>query len=91
MIQNEFEPVFLYGQTKQQIIDRIIDFELEHDILPDWREVLEYGFIGYQNIEDELIMDLYEEYFGEREPEEEYYPTDEQGYDGHGNPIGDTQ
>jgi hypothetical protein len=91
MIQNKFEPIFLYGQTKQQIIDRIIDFELEHDILPDWTEVLEYGFIGYQNIEDELIMDLYEEYFGEREPEEDYIPTDEQGYDGHGNPIGDPQ
>lgn len=91
MIQNELQPEFYQGLTKQEIIDRIIDFELDNDIMPDWREVLEYGFGGYQFIEDETLIEIYIEYFGEKEPEEEYYPTDEQGYDGHGNPIGDSQ
>lgn len=89
MIHDEQEPIFLYGLTKQQVIDRIIDFELENEILPDWRDVLEYGFGGYHFIEDEFLMEMYEEYFSEKEPEEEYFPTDEQGYDGDGNMIGE--
>jgi hypothetical protein len=36
MIQNELQPEFYQGLTKQEIIDRIIDFELDNDIMPDW-------------------------------------------------------
>jgi len=46
MTHNE-ETIFHHGYTRQEIVDAIIDFELDNDILPDWREVLEYGFGGY--------------------------------------------
>jgi len=91
MIQNELEEKFFHGQTRQEVIDRIIEFELDNDIMPDLGEVLEYGFSGYHYVDDEVLKEMYLEYFLDEEPEEEYYPTDEQGYDGHGNPIGDSQ
>ena len=91
MIQNELEEKFFHGQTRQEVIDRIIEFELDNDIMPDLGDILEYGFAGYQYVDDEVLKEMYLEYFLDEEPEEEYYPTDEQGYDGHGNPIGDSQ
>ena len=89
MIQNELQPEFYQGLTRQEVIDRIIDFELEHDIMPDWREVLEYGFTGYQNVDDEVLKELYLEYFTDEEHEEDpdYLPPDYLPMDGHGDHI----
>lgn len=89
MIQNEIGDTFFHGQTRQEVIDRIIDFELEHDIMPDWREVLEYGFTGYQNVDDEVLKELYLEYFTDEEHEEDpdYVPNDYVSVDGHGDHI----
>ena len=95
MIQNEIGDTFFHGQTRQEVIDRIIDFELDNDIMPDWREVLEYGFTGYQNVEDEVLKELYLEYFAddEYEVDEEYesdpdhVPNDYVSVDGHGDHI----
>jgi len=89
MIQNELQETFFHGLTKQEVIDSIIDFELEHDIMPDWREVLEYGFTGYQNVEDEVLKELYLEYFTNDELEEDpdYLPEDYIPMDGHGDHI----
>ncbi len=89
MIQNEMEPIFFHGQTRQEVIDRIIDFELEHDIMPDWREVLEYGFSGYHYTDDEVLKELYIEYFTDEEHGEDpdYVPNDYVSVDGHGDHI----
>jgi len=93
MIQNELQETFFHGLTRQEVIDRIIDFELENDIwidcIPDWREVLEYGFTGYQNVDDEVLEELYLEYFTDDELEEDpdYVPADYIPMDGHGDPI----
>ena len=89
MIQNEIEDTFFHGQTRQEVIDRIIDFELEHDIMPDWREVLEYGFGGYHYLDDEVLKELYLEYFTDEEHEEDpdYLPADYLPMDGHGDHI----
>lgn len=89
MIQNEIGDTFFHGLTRQEVIDRIIDFELEHDIMPDWREVLEYGFTGYQNVDDEVLKELYLEYFTDEEHEEDpdYVPNDYVSVDGHGDHI----
>lgn len=98
MIQNEIGDTFFHGQTKQEIIDRIINFELEQDMLPDWRDVLEYGFGGYQYLDDETLKTMYEEYFVDEEHEDDpdYVPNDYVVLDGHGDNIpndytGDTQ
>lgn len=95
MIQNELQETFFHGLTRQEIIDRIINFELDNDIMPDWGEVLEYGFTGYQNVEDEVLKELYLEYFAddEYEVDEEYesdpdhVPNDYVSVDGHGDHI----
>ena len=89
MIQNELQPEFYQGLTRQEVIDRIIDFELEHDIMPDWREVLEYGFGGYHYLDDEVLKELYIEYFTDEEHEEypDYVPNDYLPMDGHGDHI----
>ena len=89
MIHNELHPEFFHGLTRQEVIDRIIDFELEHDIMPDWREVLEYGFTGYQNVDDEVLKELYLEYFTDEEYEgdPDYVPNDYLPMDGHGDHI----
>lgn len=89
MIHNELQPEFYQGLTRQEIIDHIIDFELEHDIMLDWREVLEYGFTGYQNVDDEVLKELYLEYFTDEEYEDDpdYVPNDYLPMDGHGDHI----
>lgn len=89
MIQNELQETFFHGLTRQEVIDRIIDFELEHDIMPDWREVLEYGFSGYHYTDDEVLKELYLEYFTDDELEEDpdYVPNDYVSVDGHGDHI----
>ena len=89
MIQNEIGDTFFHGQTKQEIIDRIIDFELEQDMLPDWRDVLEYGFGGYQYLDDEVLRIMYEEYFVDEEHEDDpdHVPNDYVDVDGHGDNI----
>lgn len=93
MIQNELEEKLFHGLTRQEVIDRIIDFEIEHDIMPDWREVLEYGFGGYQYVDDEVLNELYVQYFVDEEYEEDpdVLPPDYVPMDGHGNTIGDKQ
>jgi len=89
MIQNELQETFFHGLTRQELIDRIIDFELENDIMPDWREVLEYGFTGYQYVDDEVLKELYLEYFTDEELEgdPDYVPNDYVSVDGHGDHI----
>lgn len=89
MIQNELQETFFHGLTRQEVIDRIIDFELEHDIMPDWREVLEYGFSGYHYTDDEVLKELYLEYFTDDELEEDpdHVPNDYVSVDGHGDHI----
>lgn len=93
MIQNELEEKLFHGLTRQEVIDRIIDFEIEHDIMPDWREVLEYGFGGYQYVDDEVLNELYVQYFVDEEYEvdPDVLPPDFVPMDGHGNTIGDMQ
>ena len=89
MIQNELQEIFFHGLTRQEVIDRIIDFELDNDIMPDWREVLEYGFSGYHYTDDEVLKELYLEYFTDDELEEDpdYVPNDYIAMDGHGDHI----
>ena len=89
MIQNEIGDTFFHGQTRPEVIDRIIDFELEHDIMPDWREVLEYGFGGYHYLDDEVLKELYLEYFVDEEYEgyPDHLPEDYIVVDGHGDHI----
>jgi hypothetical protein len=57
-------------------VDAIIDFELDNDILPDWREVLEYGFGGYAYTDDDVLREMYDEYFTEPERVVEESPDD---------------
>ena len=89
MIQNELEEKLFHGLTRQEVIDRIIDFEIEHDIMPDWREVLEYGFSGYHYVDDEVLNELYVQYFldEEHEGDPDILPPDYLPMDGHGDHI----
>jgi hypothetical protein len=75
MTHNE-ETIFHHGYTRQEIVDAIIDFELDNDILPDWREVLEYGFGGYAYTDDDTLREMYDEYFTEPERVAEESPED---------------
>ncbi len=70
------ETNFHHGYTRQEIVDAIIDFELDNDILPDWREVLEYGFAGYAYTDDDALREMYDEYFTEPERVVEESPED---------------
>ena len=67
---------FYHGYTRQEIVDAIIDFELDNDILPDWREILEYGFGGYAYTDDDALREMYDEYFTEPERVVEESPED---------------
>ena len=89
MIHNEKEEKFFHGQTRQEVIDRIIEFELDNDIVPDLGDILEYGFAGYQNVEDEVLKEMYLEYFVDEEHEDDpdYVPNDYVAVDGHGDHI----
>lgn len=85
---------FHHGYTRQEIVDAIIDFELDNDILPDWREVLEYGFYGYAYTDDDALREMYDEYFAEPErndiepPEDMWtFDSDEPATDGRGNYV----
>lgn len=78
---------FHHGFTRQEIVDAIIDFELDNDILPDWREVLEYGWGGYAHLDDDALRETYDEYFSEPEHEETEQPEDWWTYDSDGNVI----
>ena len=62
MTDNE-ETIFHHGYTRQEVVDAIIEFELDNDILPDWREILEYGWAGYAYTDDDVLRELYDEYF----------------------------
>jgi hypothetical protein len=72
----EHDKNFHHGYTRQEIVDAIIDFELDNDILPDWREVLEYGFGGYAYTDDDALREMYDEYFTEPERVVEESPDD---------------
>ena len=90
MLNNE-EPIFHHGYTRQEIVDAIIDFELENDVLPDWREVLEYGWGGYAYTDDEALKEMYDEYFVDEpvKPQEDLLPFDDDGLvtDGNGDYV----
>ena len=62
---------FHHGYTRQEIVDAIIDFELDNDILPEWREILQHGWAGYEYTDDDVLRELYDEYFVESEQENE--------------------
>jgi hypothetical protein len=66
-MKHETEKNFHHGHTRQEIVDAIIDFELDNDILPDWREILEYGWAGYAYTDEDALRELYDEYFTEPE------------------------
>lgn len=93
MTHNE-ETIFHHGYTRQEIVDAIIDFELDNDILPDWREVLEYGFGGYAYTDDDVLREMYDEYFVEPErndvePPDDLWSFNDDGIatDGRGNHV----
>lgn len=78
---------FHYGFTRQEIVDAIIDFELDNDILPTWREVLEYGWGGYAYTDDDALRELYDEYFVELERKGEESMEDMWTFDIDGNAV----
>jgi hypothetical protein len=82
---------FHHGYTRQEIVDAIIDFELDNDILPDWREVLEYGFGGYAYTDDDALREMYDEYFVDEpvKPQEDLWSFNDDGTatDGRGNYV----
>jgi bifunctional pyridoxal-dependent enzyme with beta-cystathionase and maltose regulon repressor activities len=86
----EHDKNFHHGYTRQEIVDAIIDFELDNDILPDWREVLEYGFYGYSYTDDDALREMYDEYFTDEsiKPQEDWaYYSDGIATDGRGNNV----
>jgi len=89
MIHDEKEEKFFNGHTRQELIDRIIEFEIDNDIVPDLGDILEYGFAGYQNVEDEVLKEMYLDYFVDEEYEgyPDHLPEDYIVVDGHGDHI----
>jgi len=88
----EHDKNFHHGYTRQEIVDAIIDFELDNDILPDWRDVLEYGFAGYLGSDDDELREMYDEYFVEperndEEPSDDLWSINNDGTDGRGNNV----
>lgn len=83
----EHDKNFHHGYTRQEIVDAIIDFELDNDILPDWREVLEYGFGGYAYTDDDALREMYDEYFTEPERNDVEQPEDMWTFNDDGNVV----
>ena len=55
----------IYGLTRDEVIQKIIDFEIDNDIVMDLRDILENGFTGYNFVDDESLVEQYHDYFGD--------------------------
>ena len=55
----------IYGLTRDEVIQKIIDFEIDNDIVMDLRDILENGFTGYNFVDDEILVEQYHDYFGD--------------------------
>jgi hypothetical protein len=84
-MKQETEQNFYHGHTRKAIVNAIIDFELDNDILPDWREILQYGWAGYEYTDDDVLRELYDEYFTETEHQAPENPEDWWAFDTDGN------
>ncbi len=89
MIENELQPEFYHGLTRQEVIDNIIEFEIANEISPELWDILEFGFTGYHYVDDETLKELYLDYFTDEEYEEDpdVLPPDYLPMDGHGDHI----
>ena len=57
------EKFLIYGMTRGEVIQKIIDFEIENDVDIDLRDILENGFTGYNYVDDTVLVEQYHEYF----------------------------
>jgi len=64
------EKFLIYGMTRGEVIQKIIDFEIENDVDMDLRDILENGFTGYNYVDDTVLVEQYHEYF-----DDEHYGT----------------
>lgn len=55
----------IYGMTRDEVIQKIIDFEIDNDIVMDLRDILENGFTGYNFVDDEVLVEQYHDYFND--------------------------
>ena len=55
----------IYGLTRDEVIQKIIDFEIDNDIVMDLRDILENGFTGYNFVDDEVLVEQYHDYFND--------------------------
>ena len=62
-MEENTEKFLVYGMTRAEIINKIIDFEIENEILLDIRDILENGFTGYNFVADEVLVEQYHDYF----------------------------
>ena len=69
-MENESEKFLIYGMTRGEVIQKIIDFEIDNDIVMDLHDILENGFTGYNFVDDEVLVEQYHDYFGD-----EHYGT----------------
>ena len=71
-MESEQGKFLVYGLTREQVISKIIDFEIDNDIVMDLRDMLENGFTGYNFVDDEVLVEQYHDYFGENSIWAEY-------------------
>ena len=64
-MKNSEEKFLVYGLTRGEVIQKIIDFEIDNDIVMDLRDILENGFTGYNFVDDEVLVEQYHDYFGD--------------------------
>lgn len=62
-MKNEEGTFLIYGMTRGEVIQKIIDFEIENDVDIDLRDILENGFTGYNYVDDTVLVEQYHEYF----------------------------
>ena len=62
-MEGNAEKFLVYGLTRQEIINKIVDFEIEREIDLDYRDILENGFTGYNFVSDEVLIETYHDYF----------------------------
>ena len=62
-MEENTEKFLVYGMTREEIINKIVDFEIEREIELDIRDILENGFTGYNFVSDEVLVETYHDYF----------------------------
>ena len=55
----------IYWLTRDEVIQKIIDFEIDNDIVMYLRDILENGFTGYNFVDDEVLVEQYHDYFND--------------------------